>query len=70
MTTISRMRKREGIQEAVLVLVPIPALVLPAATGATQKCRLYKKVVFSFFIHPPTSDKRRKEKAGDELYAV
>ena len=59
-TTISRLRKREGIQEAVPVLVPMPALVLPAVTGATQKCRLYTIVVLSFFTHPPTSDKRKK----------
>ena len=71
-TTISRLRKREGIQQAVPVLVLFePTLVLPARTtpelhrsaGSTKWCSLFSPT------HPPQI-KEKKETAGDELHAV
>ena len=40
-TSISRLRKREGIQEAVSVLVRSSQRWYCQHTGATQKCRLF-----------------------------
>ena len=69
-TTISRLRKREGIQEAVPVLVLSSQRwycqqpqELHRSAGSTKWCSLFSPT------HPPQI-KEKTETAGDELHAV
>ena len=68
--TISRLRKREGRQTIQTGgSAGAGASRASAGTASSHKNRLYT-LVLSFFTHPPTSEKRKKETTGDELYAV
>ena len=65
-TSISRLRKREGIQEAVPVLVLSSQRWYCQHTGATQKCRLFTSG--ALFFHPPTHLKKKGGRQQETNY--
>ena len=61
-TLISRLRKREGIQEAVSVLALSSQRWYYQHTGATQKCRLFTSGALFFSpTHPPHMKRKKRE---------